>query len=159
MKTKTLLLLFIFISIPLFANQKIYTVKGIPEFDKSTAAWALQKFKYPNAEVVFIDKTNMPRKAVSFDFPGALIERSGNQTAFETVIRHLKLKNKALNKMIPILRDIEINKWGKKRTLEAPGIIVIHNGFVFGGMNEKQVMEADWVLIEALYNYFKKTGK
>jgi len=146
-------------SISVFANQKIYTVKGIPEFDKSTAAWALQKFKYPNAEVVFMDRTNMPKNAVSFDFPGALIERTGNQTAFETVIRHLKLKDEALNKMIPILRDIEINKWGEKRTLEAPGLIVIHNGFVFSGKNEQDVMESDWIVIEALYNYFKKTGK
>jgi len=152
MKTKILLLLLIIMSISVFANQKIYTVKGIPEFDKSTAAWALQKFKYPNAEVVFMDRTNMPKNAVSFDFPGALIERTGNQTAFETVIRHLKLKDEALNKMIPILRDIEINKWGEKKTLEAPGLIVIHNGFVFSGKNEQEVMEADWVLIEALYN-------
>ena len=159
MKIKIIIIILTVISISVFANQKIYTIKGIPEFDKSTAAWALQKFKYPNAEIVFMDKTNMPRNAVSIDFPGALIERSGNQTAFEAVIRHLKLKDEALNKMIPILRDIEINKWGKKRTAEAPGIIVIHNGFVFGGMNEKQVMESDWVLIEALYNYFKKTQK
>jgi len=144
-------------SLSVFAAQKIYTVKGIPEFDKSSAAWVLQRFKFPNAEVVFTDKTNMPKNAVSFDFPGALLERSGNKTAFETAIRYLKLNDEALNKMIPILRDIEINKWGKKRTAEAPGIIVIHNGFVFGGMNEKQVMESDWVLIEALYNYFKKT--
>ena len=145
-------------SLAVFANQKIYTAKGIPEFDKSSAAWVLQEFKFPDAEVVFTDKTNMPKNAVSFDFPGALLERSGNKTAFETAIRYLKLNDEALNKMIPILRDIEINKWGKKRTSEAPGIIVIHNGFVFGGMNEKQVMEADWVMVEALYNYFKKTG-
>jgi len=157
MKTKIIIFLLAVMALPVFANQKIYTVKGIPEFDKSTAAWALHKFKFPNAEVVFTDKTNMPKSAVTFDFPGALIERPGNKTAFESVIRYLNLKDKALEKMIPILRDIEINKWGRKKTTEAPGIIVIHNGFVFSGKNAKQVMESDWVLIEALYNYFKKT--
>ncbi len=147
------------ISLTAFSNQKIYTVKGIPELDKSAAAWVLQKFKFPNAEVIFANKTNMPKNAVSIDFPGALIERAGNKTAFESVIHYYKMKDKTLNKMIPILRDIEINKWGRKKTAEAPGLIVIHNGFVFSGKDEQQVMKSDWIVIESLYNYFKKTGE
>jgi len=159
-KSKSILIYFlIIISIPVFSIPKIYTVKGIPELDKSAAAWIMQKFKFPNAEVVFADKTNMPKNAVSFDFPGALIERPGNKTAFESVIRYYGIKDKVLNKMIPILRDIEINKWGQKKTAEATGVIVIHNGFVFSGQNEQQVMKSDWIIIESLYNYFKKTGE
>ena len=160
METKILLIYFlIIVSASAFAAQKIYTVKGIPELDKSAAAWVIKKFKFNDAEIIFADKTNIPENSVSIDFPGALIERPGNKTAFESAIRFLGLKNNALDKMIPTLRDIEINKWGKKKTDEAPGLIAIHNGFVFGGKNEQQVMESDWIVIEALYNYFKKTGK
>lgn len=160
MKSKLTLIYFLaIISLSVFSNQKIYTVKGIPELDKSAALWVIQKFKFPSAEVVFAVKTNIPQNAVSVDFPGALIERPGNKTAFESAIRHFNLKDKSLDKMIPILRDLEINKWGQKRTAEAPGLIVLHNGFVFSGKNEKEVMKSDWIIIEALYEYFKKTDK
>ena len=156
---KAIFIFLILSAVSISANQKIYTISGAPEFDRSAAGWLLQKYKFKNAEIIFADKTNIPANALSFDFPDAKIERSGNQTAFESVIRYLKIKDDILNKMIPILRDIEINKWGKKKTEEAPGIIVIHNGFVFSGKSPKEIMKADWQILDALYNYFKKTQK
>jgi len=154
---KTTIFLLLFSAVSVLANQKIYTISGVPEFDRSAAAWLLHKYKFNDAEIIFADKTNIPKNAISFDFPGALIERPGNQTAFESVIRYLRIKDNILKKMIPILRDIEINKWGKKKTEEAPGIIVIHNGFVFSGKSPQEIMKSDWTILEALYQYFKKT--
>lgn len=139
------------------SSNTIYTLRGVTELDRSAAAWVYKKFVQADAVIVFADKTNIPANAISFDFMGASIERRGNQTAFESMIEHFKIKDAILLKMIPLLRDIEINKWGKKKTAEAPGLIAVHNGFVFQYSEPKKVMESDWMLFDALYAYFNKT--
>ena len=138
--------------------ETLYTLNGMPEFDRSAGAWVLCKYKYPNATVAFVEQTNIPAQSVSFDFSDASIERKSTETAFEASIRFCKVQDKALALMVPILRDIEINKWGKKKTAEAPGIVLLHNGLLLSCTNETQVMKGHWLLLDAMYAYYQKLG-
>ena len=136
------------------------TVGGVLEVDTCASAWALRRFVDSEAVFRFHPRNTVIREGVQFDTPGAKkYARRPNLSILETIIGVHRLDNPALLRLARVIRDVEINKWGKKATPEAAGLARIVSGLNRISKDETECLRRSFVVFDALYADFKAESK
>lgn len=118
------------------------------EVDKCASIWLIKRYIAPQAEIRFFKKGDPITEGIEFDTPSAKFRRYHNQSTFETLLEHYKLKEEKLIHLGLIIHDIEVNIWEKKIMAETPEL---ENAVstIFSSPNKENI-------VEQCYQYFSK---
>lgn len=143
------------------ASKNLYaTWGGVLETDTCASAWVIRRFVDPKAVFRFHRPDSAIREGVQFDTPAAgKYARRPNKSICETIAVEHELEDPALLRVVRVVRDIEINRWGKKITPEAVGLDTLVKGLNKISKNEKECLERSFILFDALYAEFKGPDK
>ena len=73
---------------------RIWATRKDPWVDRLASAWLIHRFIDSKAEFVWLDRpSDLPRKAVGYDFDGAEFTHVGNKVTFEVLMERFGLDN------------------------------------------------------------------
>jgi len=138
-------------------DSRLYaTWGGTLEVDTCASAWAIKRFVDPDARFAFHPAGTEIPEGIQFDTPGAdRYMRAPNRSIFETILAVHEIDDPGLIQLARIVRDIELNKWGKKKTAEAAGIEALFQGLNRIGRDEPDRLEKSFVIFDALYAEYR----
>lgn len=126
------------------------------EVDAAATAWLIRRFVAPSARFVFEPTGTLRMPGTPFDVPAAEDSRRGNRTVLEYWTRKHKLEDPALERLIRVVHDIEINVWQEKATPEAAGVEAVFLGLNHLHPQSAACMERGIEIVEALYREFSR---
>ena len=140
-------------------HQTWVTRRGV-KVDRIGTAWLIRRFVDPKARFRFIDpKSEEPKPGErSFDMVGGEFTHEGDRCTFETLVRRLGLKDRALAAVAEIVHDIDVkdSKFGRP---ESPGLAKLLEGVVSAHGDDEDRLAHGFPLFDALYESFKKGEK
>lgn len=131
------------------------TWKGL-EPDKIASAWLIKRFVDRKAVFRFVTKGTPIKEGIPFDTPFSKLARSHSRSTFESILDAVKAEDQVLREVGLIIRDIEVNAWGKKTTDEAVGVDTIVRGVVRTCPSEMECLEKGFVILDGLYAGLKR---
>lgn len=93
----------------------VYITWNNLEVDKCATAWLIKRFVDPLASFQFCKEGTIISGGIPFDTPDSDIRRTFNKTAFDVVIDKNGISDSILKSISLIIRDVELNTWGRKR--------------------------------------------
>ena len=130
------------------------TWKGI-EPDKCASAWLLARFVDPKATFRMIPReAKPPKQGILFDTPSAAFKTSHRQSTFASICEQYALNDPGVLRIRRIIQDIELNKWEKSLTKEAPGLSALINGLRKQEGEGQAALISSFVLFDWLYASF-----
>ena len=140
-------------------DQTWVTRRGV-KIDRIGTAWLVRRFVDPKARFRFIDpKTEAPGTGErSFDMVGGEFTHEGDRCTFETLVRRLGLRDRALTEVAEIVHDIDV-KDAKFARPESPGLAQLVTGIVAAHEDDEDRLGQGFQVFDALYESFRKGGK
>ncbi len=146
-------------SIGSLRDQVWVTRRGV-KIDRIGSAWLIRRFVDPKARLRFIDpKSEAPAAGErSFDMVGGEFTHEGDQCTFETLIRRLGLKDRALAIVAEVVHDVDVKdaKFGRP---ESAGVACLVTGIAATHEDDEDRLAQGFSLFDALYESFRKGGK
>jgi hypothetical protein len=140
-------------------HQTWVTRRGV-KVDRIGTAWLIRRFVDPKALFRFIDpKAEEPGTGErSFDMVGGEFTHEGDRCTFETLLRRLGMKDRALAAVAEIVHDVDVkdSKFGRP---ESPGLSRLVAGVVAAHGDDEDRLTQGFLLFDALYESFRKGGK
>jgi len=121
------------------------------EADKLASIWLIKRFISPGATVKFYPKGEPIKNGVPFDTPYSEIKRSFNQSTFESLLVHYRLRDRKLLNIGKLVHDIEINLWEKKVFRETERIQLLFTDLLDGSSTDEEVMDKAMKIFDDLY--------
>ncbi len=135
-----------------FRNRTWATRERI-HIDRLCSAWLIRRFIDPGAQFLFAPESRIPRSAIPFDVMGAEFGHHGDNCTFESLLRAFRLRARALERIARIVHDVDL-KDGKFKPPEAPGIDLIVRSLAETLRDDRNVLAAGTILLDALYGKF-----
>ncbi len=139
-------------------DQVWVTRRGV-KVDRIGSAWLIRRFVDPKARFRFIDpKAEAPAAGErSFDMVGGEFTHEGDRCTFETLLRRLDLKDRALKTVAEVVHDVDIKdaKFGRP---ESAGFARLVAGIVAAHEDDEDRLSQGFSMFDALYESFRKGG-
>lgn len=133
-------------------KQHVYSSWETMEMDKIASLWLIKRFVDPKASFRFYPKSAMNMEGIQIDTPLSEFRRTQNLTTYESLLRAHKLTEASLLYIGQLVRDIEINIWGKKAIPESQGLDLIVKGVIAeSNGNPQKCLERGFVVMDSLY--------
>lgn len=129
----------------------LYSTWDTMELDKVASLWLIKRFIDPDAAFKFYPRGTMEMKGVQIDTPLSRFRRTQNATVFECLLREHRLTNASLVYLGRLVRDVEINIWGKKALPESQGVDAIVQGIILSGGDPQECASKEFLVFDALY--------
>lgn len=126
------------------------------EADKCASIWLIKTYIQPDAEIRFYSKDDKKIEGILFDTPTAQFRRYFNMSTYESLIKHYKIKNPALNYIGKIIHDIEINTWEKKVMPETIEVRDMVNKIIWETKGNTEVVKKSNQYFDFLYDHISK---
>ena len=99
----------------LFASE--YKTYSRWEIDAVFVAWLISRHVDKNAEFHVVPKGTHIETKYAINTPNSRFRRSGRETAFESALRYYHIHNDCSDKLIPIVRVLEMAPWRKSENI------------------------------------------
>lgn len=100
-------------------DEHTYVTWNTMEFDKSVAAWLIVRFIDKEAKFVFHPVGSEVHKGTPFDVPQSPWKRQHKKCASDCVLESLETKDPAVEKIVEIAHQIEVDYWRYQQFPEA----------------------------------------
>lgn len=114
---KIVILLFIFLGLSSNLNASIYKTYSQWEVDAVFVAWLINRHVDKQSEFIIVKKGTFIEKKYAINTPKSRFRRGGQETAFESALRQLNISTRCSDKLIPIIRILELAPWRKSEYL------------------------------------------
>jgi len=156
MKKGLLLLLVFMMCLPASGlpgeKQQIYSTWETMEMDKIASLWLIKRFVDPKATFKFYPKGATEMEGIQVDTPLSQFRRTQNLAAYESLMKAHKITDSSLLYIGQLVRDVELNIWGKKALSESQGIDLVLKGIILdSGGNPQKCIEKGFLVLDALY--------
>jgi hypothetical protein len=126
-----------------------------PHVDRAACAWLIKRFVDPEAEFLFVDDADeVPPDVTPFDMRGAELSHRGGHCTFETLVRHYRLDDPAVDAIARIVHEADLRD-ELYDAPEAPGLDAIVAG-LSAGRQDAEVLAAAAPLFDALYAHLSR---
>ena len=129
---------------------KTWVTRPHLHIDRIGSAWLIRRFIDSNAVFIFAAGEQVPEDAVPFDMMGSELSHHGEDCTFETFLKILDNKDRALQTIAEIVHEIDLRD-GKFSRPEAPGLDAIIRGISKQFEDDEKTLEAGIELFDALY--------
>ncbi len=135
------------------------TRRGV-KVDRISTAWLIRRFIDAGATLRFVDPDHYTHTEVEirFDMFEGEFTHEGDLCTFEALLRHLKMKDAALNAIAEIVHDIDL-KDDKYQRPETKGISAMISGLIALHSSDEQRIEEGSRLLDAAYAELRRSSK
>jgi hypothetical protein len=108
-----------FVSLMLISSlhASVYKTYTKWEIDALFVAWLINRHVDKSAEFHVVPKDTYIERKYAINTPNSRFRRSGRETAFESALRYYHIHNNCSNKLIPIIRVLEMAPWRKSEDI------------------------------------------
>jgi len=138
---KTIILLFVYFSIASSLNASVYKTYTQWEVDAIFVSWLINRYVDKQSEFIVVKKGTFIDEEYAINTPKSRFRRGGKETAFESALRQLNIRNNCSDALVPIIRILELAPWRKSEYLY---VLNFENNLV-------NILEKDG--IEKVFNY------
>ncbi|HEY6392454.1 MAG TPA: chromate resistance protein ChrB domain-containing protein [Bryobacteraceae bacterium] len=141
------------------ASRTWVTRRGV-KVDRISTAWFIRRFVDADATLRFVDPDRYLHTAgeIRFDMFEGEFTHEGDLCTFEALLRHMKMKDAALDAIAEIVHDIDL-KDEKYQRAETKGIAAMISGLVALHSSDEQRIEEGSRLLDAAYAALRRSGK
>jgi hypothetical protein len=141
-------------------RDQIWVTRRGVKVDRIGSAWLIRRFVDPKARFRFIDpKSEVPAAGErSFDMVGGEFTHEGDRCTFETLIRRMGVKDRALSAVAEVVHDVDV-KDAKFARPESAGVAQLVNGIVAAHEDDEDRLTQGFSMFDALYESFRKGGR
>ncbi len=133
---------------------RTWVTRARPWVDRLACAWLIRRFIDPQARFLWLaDPSTAPKRAVGFDFDGALFTHVGARVSFETLLAAFGLETPALERLGTLVHGLDA---GGVMPPEAAGIERVLAGMRDAIGDDDALMLAAAGVFEGLYQSFEK---
>ncbi len=128
--------------------------------DRIACPWLIRNFIDKDAEFIFVSSDQVlavakKENAISFDAPGAKFTHSADgKCTFEVLVEHYKITDVAVHKLARVVHGADIPE-DINITVESAGLKAIAEGFRLISSDDKENIQKQFAVYDALYAYFK----
>lgn len=98
-------------------HASVYKTYSQWEIDAVFVAWLISRHVDKDAAFRIVPKGTQIDKDFSINTPNSKFRRSGRETAFESALRHYNIHNDCTNKLVPLIRVLEMAPWRKSEDI------------------------------------------
>lgn len=141
------------------AGRTWVTRRGV-KVDRISTAWFIRRFVDAGATLRFVDPDRYTHTdgEIRFDMFEGEFTHEGDLCTFEALLRHMKMKDAALDAIAEIVHDIDL-KDEKYQRAETKGIAAMISGLVALHSSDEQRIEEGSRLLDAAYAALRRSGK
>ena len=121
-----------------------------PHVDRIASAWLIKRFIDPEAQFLFAPPDEFPADAVPFDALGAEFGHQGEDCTFETLLKHLGLRDRRLAQLAEIVHEVDLRDQKFHRD-EARGIDLTIRALLAALKDDQEVLAHGFTLFDGLY--------
>ncbi len=134
------------------------TRRGV-KVDRISTAWFIRRFVDSNATLRFVDPDHYTHAGgeIRFDMFEGEFTHEGDLCTFEALLRHVKMKNAALDAIAEIVHDIDL-KDDKYERPETKGIAAMISGVIALHSSDEARIEEGSRLLDAAYAALRRSG-
>jgi hypothetical protein len=132
-------------------QNKIWVTRPKPYVDRLASGWLIRRFIDSKATIRYRDKAKADE--VSFDMTNAIFGHTGSSCTFETMVVAFSLKKPALQKMVDIVHELDLENYYTHP--ETSGIEAILKGWLAQGLTDRELETRGIQLFEGLYQTLK----
>ena len=133
---------------------RVWATRRRPWVDRLASAWLIRRFIDPAARFVWLaDVASCPRRAVGFDFDGAMFSHIGTRVTFEVLVAAFDLGSPALHRLGTLVHGLDA---GGVMPPEAAGVERVLAGMRDAISDDDALMLAAAGVFEGLYQAFGK---
>ena len=121
------------------------------EVDKCASIWLIKRFIDKKAQIKFFPKGEIIKEGIPFDTPDAAFRRYHNMSAFESLLKHYRLRDPKLIHIGKIIHDIEVNIWEKKVLKETLIVQDAVNKIIWNTKDRNEVIQKSGNYFDSLY--------
>jgi hypothetical protein len=135
------------------------TRRGV-KVDRISTAWFVRRFVDAGATLRFVDPDNYSHAQgeIRFDMFEGEFTHEGDLCTFEALLRHMKVKDAALDAIGEIVHDIDL-KDEKYQRPETTGIAAMISGLIALHSSDEQRIEEGSRLLDAAYAALRRSSK
>ncbi len=140
------------------AGRTWVTRRGV-KVDRISTAWFVRRFVDAGATLRFVDPDRYTHTGgeIRFDMFEGEFTHEGDLCTFEALLRHLKMKDAALDAIAEIVHDIDL-KDDKYQRPETKGIAAMISGVVALHSSDEQRVEEGSRLLDAAYAALRRSS-
>jgi hypothetical protein len=141
------------------AGRTWVTRRGV-KVDRISTAWFIRRFVDAGATLRFVDPDHYAHAAgeIRFDMFEGEFSHEGDLCTFEALLRHMKMKDAALDAIAEIVHDIDL-KDEKYQRAETKGIAAMISGLIALHSSDERRIEEGSRLLDAAYAALGRPGK
>jgi len=136
-------------------NNHLYSTWDNLEVDKCASAWLLVTFGDSKAVFRFYPEGGLINEGIPFDTPDSQFRRTHNKTSFEAVRDAFKVNDPIIKQMADIIRDIELNIWGRKKYRVSDEINSKINQIIRNSTSTEEALKDSYKIFSSLYDELK----
>jgi hypothetical protein len=133
--------------------------------DRVACPWLIRRFVDKDAEFIFVEETELLRKAeslkaIAYDAPRISeikLNHRGERCTFEAIIEDYKLDDPALKRLALIVRSADI-KGQEQVAAEGLGLRSMAEGFAAMGLSDEERLAQQFPVYDALYEYARRSA-
>jgi hypothetical protein len=134
----------------------LWVTRSHVHVDRVACPWLIKRFVDSQAEFLFVpanqvDFVAKKENAIPFDIPGCELGHFDSKCSFDSIIEKYDLKDKALLKLAKIVNAADTDNLNKNPI--APGLEAIAVGFGILYPDDKQNIEKQFAVYDALYSW------
>ncbi|RLA72838.1 MAG: hypothetical protein DRG78_23295 [Epsilonproteobacteria bacterium] len=114
---KIIVYLFVLLMFLSSLNASVYKIYSQWEVDSVFVAWLINRYVDRESEFIVVEKGMSIDNQYAINTPNSRFRRSAKETAFESALRQFKISNSCTDKLIPIIRVVELAPWRKSEYL------------------------------------------
>jgi hypothetical protein len=131
--------------------------------DRVACPWLIRRFIDPQAEFLFVEESELlgsaaRNGAIPFDAPRlseVKLNHRGNRCTFEAFLEDYQLTDAALLRLGLIVRAADV-QGQESAASEGAGLRALAHGFGLMGLSDKQRLEQQFPVYDALYEYCRR---
>lgn len=134
---------------------RLWMTRPRPEVDRVASAWLIRHFVDAQARFIFSSDPHAHAGALRFDMFEGEFTHVGDDCTFETLVKHLHLRDRRLRVIAQIVHDadLEDNKFGRE---EGKAIHSVLRGWGKMGWPDEEILRRGFDLFEGLYNTLER---
>jgi hypothetical protein len=139
-----------------YSGRTWVTRKGV-HVDRIASAWLIRRFIDPNARFKFVAARGYRAEPdeLRFDMFDAEFTHEGDLVTFEVLIERFNISDASLQRIAEMIHDVDL-KESKFSRPETAGIALIVNAICTKHKEDSDRIDRGTILLDDLYDYFKK---
>lgn len=126
--------------------------------DRVACPWLIRNFIDQEAEFIFVPGDTDPGSidyGTPFDMKGVELGHHGSECSFDAIVRKYGLEgDKALEEVRKIVRGADTHV--EDGNPMAAALVVLAEGFAFSCRDDREVLEKEFPMYDALYAYYRE---